>query len=97
MRVALRGQVVVGAGVLVGAVVGTTVGEGAGVGCRVVGTVAGVVGEPVDEPPVGAVVTVESWLGDEVVKRGVGARVAGVCTTWVLAGGGVSVDTGLTQ
>ena len=51
------------------------------------GTVAGVVGEPVDEPPAGAVVTVDSWLGAAVVVWGVGARVAGVCTTWVLGDG----------
>ena len=86
-----------GEGVLVGAVGGTTVGAGACVGGSVVGTVAGVVGEPVNEPPGGAVVTVDSWLGDEVVERGVGARVAGVRTTWVLRGGGVPAGAGRTQ
>ena len=64
----------------VGAVVGTTVGAGACVGGVVLGTVVGFVGEPV-EPPAGAVVTVDSLVGDEVVGRGVGTRVSVVGTT----------------
>ena len=69
-----------GAGMLVGAVVGTTVGVGACFGGAVLGTVVGVVGEPV-EPPAGAVVTVDSLVGDEVAGRGVGTRVSVGLTT----------------
>jgi hypothetical protein len=87
----------VGEGVLVGAVGGTTVGVGACVGGFVVGVVAGVVGETVDNPPGCEFVVVGSWLGAEVVGRGVGARVAGVRTTWVLRGGGVAAGAGRTQ
>jgi|GEM_PF-2910028 len=97
MRVAPGCQVVVGAGVLVGAVGGTTVGAGGGAGGLLVGTVAAVLGEPVDGPPAGAVAAVDSWLGAAVVVWGVGARVTGVRTTWVLRGAGVPAVAGRTQ
>ena len=96
MRMALACQVV-GEGVLVGAVVGRSVGEGACVGGAVVGTVAGVVGDRVNDPPGGADVTVDSLVGDEVVEGKPGAGFALVRATCLLAGGGVPVDTGLTQ
>jgi hypothetical protein len=97
MRGALACQVVVGEGVLVGAVGGTTVGAGAGDVAWVVGLAGAVVGAPVGLGPMGAVVIVESWLGDEVVDRGVGARVAGVWTRGVLTGGVVAAGSGRTQ
>ena len=76
---------------------GRSVGAGACVGGAVVGTVAGVVGDRVNDPPGGADVTVDSLVGDGVVEGWPGAGVALVGTTCLLAGGGVPVDTGLTQ